>query len=84
MTVCEAKTEDLVRYPTTLAPVSGSLPVAVHCADNAHRITSLSVTCTSSGSWVGVTPNCECDTGYHAAHINDKMICQGILFLITS
>ena len=30
--VCEAKSEWLVRYPTTLAPTSGSKGVTVQCA----------------------------------------------------
>ena len=34
--VCEAKSEGLVRYPTTLAPVSGSVTVTTQCADNAN------------------------------------------------
>ena len=41
---CEAKSEGLVRYPTTLAPVSGSVNVATECTDNAHTTrTSLNV-----------------------------------------
>ena len=77
MALCPAKSVELVRYPATLAPVTGSLPVAAKCADNAHRITGLSVTCTSSGSWSGVSPQCVCNQGYLAAHYNGEMICQG-------
>ena len=41
-----AKTECLVRYPTTLAPASGTQSVTTQCADNAHRTSSsLSITC---------------------------------------
>ena len=34
-TLCEARTEGLVRYPTTLAPTTGSVTVTAQCADNA-------------------------------------------------
>ena len=61
-TTCEVKSEDLVRYPTTLAPVSGSVTVTTQCADNAHRTSSsLNVRCNHDGSWSGHTPQCECD-----------------------
>ena len=67
----------LVHYPTTLAPASGSVTVATHCADNAHRTSSgLNVSCTSSGNWSGATPQCQCDTGYRAVTIGGKKICQ--------
>ena len=52
--MCRAKSEGLVRYPTTLAPVSGAVTVTTQCADNAHGLSSsLNVLCTSSGSWSG-------------------------------
>ena len=78
-TLCEARTEGLVRYPTTLAPTTGSVTVTAQCADNAiiSRGFSLSCTCTSSGDWAGPTPQCECDTGYHAVSVNGKQICKG-------
>ena len=51
-TVCEGKSVDLVRYPTTLAPLT-FIPVTVTalCAENAHRASgsSLSVFCTQTG-----------------------------------
>ena len=70
---------DLVRYPTTLAPVSGSVTVTTQCADNAHifNSTSLNVTCTSSGSWSGETPQCQCDKGYHSIKANGTHTCEG-------
>ena len=78
-TTCEVKSEDLVCYPTTLAPVSGSVTVTTQCADNAHRTSSsLEVLCTSSGYWSGVTPQCECDTGYHSTTVSGTQICQGL------
>ena len=75
---CPAKIEGLVHYPTTLAPVSGSsVTVTTECANNAHRTSpTLSVRCTSSGTWSGTTPNCECDAGYRAATVIGKQICQ--------
>ena len=74
---CHAKTEGLVRYPTTLAPDTGSVNVTTQCADNAHRTSSsLSVSCTSSGSWSGTIPQCQCDTGYRAVAVNGRQICQ--------
>ena len=75
--VCEAQTVGLVRYPTTLAPASGTLSVTTQCADNAHRTSSsLSVTCSSSGIWGGQTPQCQCDSGYQTATENGRQICQ--------
>ena len=57
----------LVRYPTTLAPASGSRTVATQCADNAHLTSSCpNVECTSVGVWSGEIPQCECDEGYQA------------------
>ena len=78
-TVCGAKSEGLVDYPTTLAPVSGSVTVAVQCADSAHIInsTSLNVRCTSNGSWSGGTPVCACDERYHEITHNGTHICEG-------
>ena len=54
-TTCSERSVGLVRYPTTLAPASGSVTVTTQCADNAHIRSgpSLSVRCTSSGSWSG-------------------------------
>ena len=67
----------LVHYPTTTAPASGSVTVTTQCADNAHRTSSsLSVSCTSSGSWSGTTPQCQCDTGYSAVTVGGRQICQ--------
>ena len=72
-----ARSVGLVRYPTTLAPASGSVTVTTQCADNAHvrSGSSLSVRCTSSGSWSG-TPVCECDAGYRAVSVSGRQICQ--------
>ena len=68
----------LVHYPTTLAPVSGSVTVTARCADNAHKISSsLNVSCTSSGNWSGTTPQCQCDTGYCGHTVGEGQVCQG-------
>ncbi|CAI8024190.1 hypothetical protein GBAR_LOCUS14067, partial [Geodia barretti] len=77
-TQCLAKREGLVHYPTTLAPHFGVITVSTECADNAALATgsSLSVRCSSSGSWTGTTPQCECDTGYHAVTVSGRQICQ--------
>ena len=76
--MCQARSVGLVRYPTTLAPASGSLTVTTQCADNAHVRTgsSLSVGCSYSGSWTGTTPQCECDAGYRAVTVSGSQICQ--------
>ena len=68
----------LVHYPTTLAPVSGSVTVTAQCADNAHirSGSSLSVRCTSTGSWSRV-PQCQCDEGYQVDINDGREICQG-------
>ena len=74
---CEAKSEGLVRYPPTMAPISGSVTVTAQCADNAHMTSSsLSVMCTSDGSWSEV-PQCQCDTGYHAVAVSGRQLCRG-------
>ena len=77
--MCPARAEGLVRYPATLAPVSGTQSVTTQCVENAHRTSSsLSVTCSSTGSWGNQTPRCQCDTGYE--EITDQSgnrICQG-------
>ena len=73
-TTCSERSVGLVRYPTTLAPASGSVPVTTQCADNAH-VRSGSVRCTSSGSWSG-TLVCECDAGYRAVSVSGRQICQ--------
>ena len=83
--LCEAKNEGLVHYPTALAPRSGSVPVTVHCADNAHTRSGyiLGVLCTSSGSWSGTTPHCDCASGYQVVTVSGRQICQGELMLFT-
>ena len=77
--MCNATSEGLVRYPNSLAPISGSDTVTAHCADNAHLTSSsLSVTCTPDGSWSGQIPLCECDDGHHVATVEDgREICRG-------
>ena len=76
--LCQAQTVGLTRYPTTLAPASGTLSVTTQCADNAHRTSSsLSVTCSSSGIWGSQTPQCQCDSGYQTTTVNGRQICQG-------
>ena len=74
----------LVHYPTTTAPASGSVTVTTHCADNAHitDTASLTVTCTSNGSWSGQIPQCECDLKYNEAMVNGRQICLGELTML--
>ena len=67
--MCEAKSEGLVNYPTTLAPVSGSVTVTAQCADN--------VTCNSNGGWSVQVSQCVCDKGYHETTLNGTHSCQG-------
>ena len=79
--ICQARSVGLVRYPATLAPVTGTDDVTVYCADNAHITSSArTVTCTANGDWIAPTraPVCECDTGYESATNADGVeICQG-------
>ena len=75
----------LVHYPITQAPVGGSVTVTTQCADNAHTRTnsSLNVTCTSTGSWSGTTPQCDCNDGYIEAKTEDgELFCQGWTFYL--
>ena len=84
--VCEAKSEGLVRYPTTLAPVNGSVTVTTQCADNAHvnNGSSLNVSCESDGTWSVTNALCECDEGYEVGNNdNGRETCQGRLLLST-
>ena len=75
--VCEGKTVGLVHYPTTIVPVNRSVSVTTRCADNAHKTSSsLNVSCTANGNWSGTTPQCQCDTGYHAVTVSGRQICQ--------
>ena len=68
----------LVRYPTTLAPASGTQFVTTQCADNAHRTSSsLSVSCDSNGNWGSQSPRCQCNSGYQTTTENGRQICQG-------
>ena len=69
---------DLVRYPTLLAPVSGSVTIAAQCAANAHKTSSsLSVSCSSTGSWSG-SPQCQCNSGYQKTTIDGRQVCLGL------
>ena len=67
----------LVHYPTTTAPVTGSVAVTTQCADNAHIYSPSNVTCTSNGSWSGQIPQCECDSNYYEAKVGGRQICLG-------
>ena len=79
VTTCPPRSVGLVRYPTTLAPVSGSVTVTTQCVDNAHisNSTSLNVKCTSNGSWSGQIPQCQCDEGYQKVNGSGTQTCQG-------
>ena len=75
--VCPARIVGLVHYPAILAPLNGSESVSVYCADNAHQTSSsLTVTCNNDGTWSGLTPVCECNTGYVSSTVNGVEICQ--------
>ena len=74
---CGAKNDGLIRFPTTLAPIRGSVTVFTQCADNAHRTSSsMRVTCSSSGRWSG-SPQCECDEGYRGVTVAGRQSCAG-------
>ena len=74
---CADQRVELAYYPATIAPAT----TIARCADNAHLETgsSLTVTCSSSGSWTGAIPLCKCDTGYEETIVNGVKICQGEL-----
>ena len=80
--MCKAKSEGLVHYPTTLAPVSGSVTVTAQCADNANttNTTTLQVTCNQNGSWFGEIPICFCNEGYQEVTISGIYLCQSEIF----
>ena len=75
--ICEATNVGLVRYPATLAPVSGTVPITVQCTENAQITSSVtSVTCNENGVWGIQTPVCECIDGYESATVGEVEICQ--------
>ena len=75
--MCPAQIVRLVRYPATPAPSSESTTVIAECADNARRVSSsLSVTCSSDGSWSG-SPQCQCNDEYQTATIDGRQVCIG-------
>ena len=84
--VCEAKSEGLVHYPTTLAPVSGSVTATVQCADNANttNTTTLQVTCNQNGSWSGPTPNCYCTEEYYEVTVSGRLSCQSKIHFLNN
>ena len=69
-----------MHYPTTLAPHFGEITVSTECADNAALATgsSLSVRCSFSSSWSGITPQCQCNTGYRETGDATQRICEGL------
>ena len=70
----------LERRPATQAPVSGSVSVTPHCAENSH-FTDISaphhLVCTSKGTWQNDLTHCECNTGY--SKDEDRLMCAGII-----
>lgn len=76
---CQAKSEGLAQYPSTVAPISRSKSVNTRCADNAHIISgsSLRVRCNSDGSWSSMTPQCQCNSGYRQITSNEREMCEG-------
>ena len=76
---CPSRIVGLVYYPSTLAPDFGTKEELARCADNAHLVgsISLSVTCTSSGTWSGKIPECACDDGYREYTEYGRKICGG-------
>ena len=62
---CKSRHVGLILYPDAPAPVSGSVDVAISCAERAF-------TCTSSGVW---GPECECRCGY--MEISNVSSCAG-------
>ena len=78
---CPARDVGLVRYPTSLALDLGSKHVVTRCADNAGLApgSSLSVSCTASGDWLGPTPQCHCNEGYQTRTVGGRELCIGML-----
>ena len=81
--MCSAKNDGLVRYPTVLVPIRGTITVHVHCADNANNATFLMmVLCDNPGGWRRIfghpLPRCQCNSGYRIATVGSREICQGL------
>ena len=52
---------ELVKYPATDAPETGTIDVVTECVPNAEiTSSSLIVTCDSTGSWGTENPQCQC------------------------
>ena len=76
-TLCEAKSEGLVRYPT----VFGGTVAHLQCADNAHSNSSnMRVFCDSNGIWSNHNiSECHCNDGYRILNITgERLLCQGV------
>ena len=75
VTVCKAKSEGLIRYPT----VFGGSVADLQCADNAHSNSSnMTAQCNSTGNWSDDSPHeCFCGDGYRVViNNNGEGICE--------
>ena len=75
--LCPEQQVGLVKYPVTSAPEGSPITIAAQCVENAVSVTSLDVTCDSSGNWSNETPQCNCTEGFTPSPDNQK--CLGTL-----
>ena len=75
--LCPRQQVGLVIYPDTSAPAGSPITIAAQCVENAVTVTSLDVTCDSSGNWGNQNPQCNCSEGFTPSPDNQK--CLGML-----
>ena len=69
---CTPYQDHLVLYPDAPAPVRDEAPVEVSCVANAEPISSLTVSCSSEGSWEQAIAMCGCSPGYQVNENGDS------------
>ena len=79
-TVCPAQQVDMISYPLTIAPVSGSLTISASCVDNAEPAGTLPrVNCLPDGSWDPLLSICHCA---EAVTVSGACMCKLIVYLV--
>ena len=63
-TVCPAQAVDMIRYPLTVAPLTGIITISTSCVENAESVGAApKVACSVDGSWNVPVSQCRCRPG---------------------
>ena len=63
-TVCPAQAVDMISYPLTIVPVTGTTTLSTTCVDNAEPVGAQpKVACSPDGSWDALVSQCRCQPG---------------------